>query len=115
MNDLNKRLLKFAVDVFALTNDLPKNLLLTDNLNQLVRASSSPGANYSEAQSASSKRDFHHKIQISLKEMRESHYWLHYFNNLYPGNSIAPELIAESEELCKILSAIAEKTRPLKP
>jgi len=34
------------------------------------------GANYEEAQGAESKGDFVHKLQIALKEMRESHYWL---------------------------------------
>jgi four helix bundle protein len=43
---------------------------------ELLRASTSVGANYEEAQGAESKADFNHKLQIALKEMRESRYWL---------------------------------------
>jgi four helix bundle protein len=111
MNDLSLRLKKFAVEVYQLSLGLRDEPLLRENLNQLIRSSASTGANYSEAQSASSTRDFHNKIRIGLKEMRESHYWLHYFHDLFPEISKSESLIQESEELCKILSTIAYKTQ----
>ena len=43
---------------------------------QLFRSGTSAGANYEEACGASSRADFIHKLQIVLKELRESHYWL---------------------------------------
>jgi len=43
---------------------------------QLAKSSTSSGANYEEAQGAISRADFKNKVHISLKEMRESHYWL---------------------------------------
>jgi four helix bundle protein len=43
---------------------------------QLLRAASSAGANYEEACGAESRADFTHKLQISLKELREACYWL---------------------------------------
>lgn len=111
MNDLEIRLKKFAVDVYQLTRIIRKDLLLQENINQLIRSSASPGANYGEAQSASSPKDFNNKVRIALKEMRESHYWLHYFHEIFPEIKETTSLISESEELCKILSSIVFKTQ----
>ncbi|MBA4407445.1 four helix bundle protein [bacterium] len=47
---------------------------------QLLRAGTSIGANISEVQSAATKKDFIYKLSISLKEARESHYWLKLLN-----------------------------------
>lgn len=47
---------------------------------QLLRSGTSVGANISEAQSAATKKDFINKLSISLKEARESHYWLKLLN-----------------------------------
>jgi four helix bundle protein len=111
MNDLHRRLLKFAADVYRLTVNFRKDPQLNDNVNQLIRSSASPGANYGEAQSASSIKDFNYKIRICLKEMRESHYWLHYFHDIFPELKETEPLVQESEEFCKILSSIAFKTQ----
>lgn len=43
---------------------------------QLTKSATSIGANYEEAQAGSSKLDFTNKVRISLREMRESNYWL---------------------------------------
>ena len=45
-------------------------------ISQLVRAGTSVGANYCEADDAVSKKDFRHMISICKKEARESKYWL---------------------------------------
>jgi four helix bundle protein len=111
MNDLHSRLRKFAVDVYRLSLKLRRDPLLNDNVNQLIRSSSSPGANYGEAQSACSHKDFHNKIRISLKETRESLYWLQYFNDIFAEIEEINSQIQEAEELCKILSSIAFKTQ----
>jgi four helix bundle protein len=111
MNDLHGRLKNFAVAVYKLTLKFRKDSLLNANIDQLIRSSASPGANYGEAQSASSTKDFNNKIRISLKEMRETNYWLEYFNQILPETKELAKLIDESEQLCKILSAIAFKTR----
>ena len=110
MNDLQKRLKKFAVDVYRFSLKLRQDPLLLDNVNQMIRSSASPSANYGEAQSASSRKDFHNKIRICLKEARESYNWLEYFSEIYPSLDEARPLIKEVEELCKILSSIAFKT-----
>jgi four helix bundle protein len=112
MNELHERLKAFAVTVYKLTCKFRNEPMLADNISQLIRSSASPGANYGEAQSASSTRDFNNKIRICLKEMRESNYWLLYFYEIFPEKAELPSLIDESEQLCKILSSIAFKTRP---
>ena len=55
---------------------LPKNLFNYKISSQLIGSGSSIGANYVEANGAESKKDFIHKIRISLKESRETRYWL---------------------------------------
>jgi len=51
---------------------------------QLIRSTGSIGANFSEAQEASSKRDFINKIFIAKKETQETKYWLRIVKELRP-------------------------------
>ena len=70
------RLLDHASAVLSLIDDLPKTAASQTARSQLARSVSSIGANYEEAQAAESKNDFVHKLQIALKEARETCYWL---------------------------------------
>jgi four helix bundle protein len=71
----------------------------------LLRSGTSAGANYEEAQGAESHNDFVHKLQISLKEMRESYFWLRVISGVGLLHSNRLEaLLDESNQLCKILS-----------
>lgn len=115
MNDLQMRLLKFSSGVFKALTHLPYNIDLKDNKNQLIRSSSSPGAHYGEAQSASSRKDFVYKICAVLKELRESYYWLLFFKEIYPKNTEMSILSAEAEELVKIFATILKKVSLHKP
>lgn len=82
---------------------------------QLIKAASSTGANYEEAQAASSKADFSYKTEISLKEMRESNYWLRLIRSIKKDLSTDCEkleyLIKKSGELKSILGSIVSKTK----
>ena len=109
MNDLQKRLLKFSAEVFKAIQKMPYNVDLRDNKNQLIRASSSPGAHYGEAQSATTRKDFIYKIGAVLKELRESYYWLMFFKEIYPSNNDIAVLSEEAEELVKIFATIRKK------
>ncbi len=73
-NDLSKRLLKFAVRVIKFLRTLPKSAEYNVIRYQLIKSATSSGANYDEAQSGSSRADFHNKVNISLKEMSDSKY-----------------------------------------
>ena len=80
---------------------------------QLAKSSTSAGANYEEAQAGSSKPDFNNKVRISLREMRESNYWLRVIKATLPKSKFEDELnylIDESEQLKKILGSIVTKT-----
>ena len=75
-NDLAERLLTYGASIVGLVEALPKTIAGNRIGDQLLRSGTSVGANYEEAQAAESRNDFTHKLQIALKELRESHYWL---------------------------------------
>jgi four helix bundle protein len=73
---IEERLLDYSARVIKLVEALPKTLVGRRIADQLLRSAMSAGANYEEAQGAESREDFTHKLQIALKELRESGYWL---------------------------------------
>ena len=74
--ELEERLVDFAVDMIDVIEGLPDSKAGNHIANQLVRSGTSPAPNYGEAQSAESRRDFLHKMKICLKELRETLIWL---------------------------------------
>lgn len=74
--DLYERLLEFGIKSQTLVKKLPKTDYNKIYGLQLLRSSSSPGANYIEALEALSRKDFIHRLKISRKESRESIHWL---------------------------------------
>ena len=112
MNDLSDRLLKFAIDTIIFLRKLPYSEEMKIIKRQLIKSSTSSGANYEEAQGGSSKADFKNKVFISLKEMRESNYWLKVVEGISEKKDInvsLKKLISESEELKNILGSIVTK------
>ena len=80
---------------------------------QLAKTATSSGANYEESQAGSSKADFNNKVRISLREMRESNYWLRLIGGIIEKTTNKNELvwlINESKELKNILGSIVSKT-----
>ena len=74
--DLGERLLEYGARIIRLVEALPNTVVGRRVGDQLLRSGTSVGANYEEAQGAESRDDFVHKLQIALKELRESNYWL---------------------------------------
>ena len=106
--DLCERFLKFAVAVIKFLKTIPRSVENDVIRYQLTKCSSSMGANYEESQAASSKADFYNKIKISLKESRETAYWLKILKALRLGDrNELDKLITESIELKKILGSIS--------
>jgi len=106
--DLCERFLKFAVEVIKFLKTIPRSVENDVIRYQLTKCSSSMGANYEESQAASSKADFYNKIKISLKEARETVYWLKILKALKLGEqNKLDKLITESIELKKILGSIS--------
>jgi len=108
-NELQKRLFRFAVDVIKLLRSLKGGDDIRIICHQLGKAATSSGANYEEAQGAVSRADFRNKAAISLKEMRETNYWLRILHELYPENKELARLVKESSELKNILGSICTK------
>ena len=110
--DLDERLLDFAVSVGQLTKAFPNDRLGAHVGNQLVRSGTAPAANYAEAQAAESRRDFIHKLKISLKELRESLVWLRLARriDLNAGRSLENAL-KECDELIAIFVKSIETAR----
>ncbi len=75
-NDLSDRLLDFAAEVIKLVTKIKKDDIGKHIGNQLMRSATSCGANYEEACGAQSRADFVHKMQLVLKELKESLFWL---------------------------------------
>ena len=74
--DLEERTLRFAKDIVAFVNAVPKTIANVEIIKQIIRSSGSVGANYIEANEALSKRDFAMRVKICRKEAKESRYWL---------------------------------------
>ena len=112
-NDLCERLFEFAVRVIEFLKTLPYSPENKTIRTQLSKSACSSGANYEESQSGSSKADFSNKVRISLREMRESNYWLRIVKRTVPETD--PKeidyLVMESAELKKILGSIVQKSR----
>ncbi len=110
---IQDRTLSFAVRIVKLCQFLEKQGGVTRVLyKQLIRSGTSIGANVREAQSAQSDRDFLHKLEIALKEARETEYWLML---LVEAELIEEQRIKllrqESDEIIKILVAITKKIK----
>lgn len=74
--DLEKRTLLFAKNTRKFVKTLPSTVSNPEDIKQLVKASSSVGANYIEANEALGKKDFQMRIKICKKETKEAGYWL---------------------------------------
>lgn len=72
-NDLRESTIEFAIEVSDICENISGCAIYT---NQLIRCSSSVGANIYEAKYAQSRADFVHKLEIALKESYESEYWI---------------------------------------
>ena len=102
--ELEDRLLDFGARAGKVVDALPDTRLGRHIAGQLVRSGTSPVANYAEACAAESKRDFIHKLGITLKELRESRAWVKLIMkaDLLPEPRMEP-LLDEVEQLCNIV------------
>lgn len=81
-------------------------------LKQVLRSGTSIGANITEAQGASSKKDFIYKLQISLKEAKETEYWLRLLNATgYLKQKEYESIKPGCKEILKLLTSILKKLK----
>jgi len=105
--DLEKRTAKFGEDIIKFAKTILQNQISAPLITQLVKAGTSVGANYCEADDAESGRDFRHKIGICKKEARETKYWLRMIAVAIPASAEeARKLWNEAKELNLIFNAI---------
>ena len=106
MQDLKQRTFLYAVAVGRLILELPYNVVNKAYTGQLVRSSSSIGANYSAARRAKSDADFINKLKIVEEEADESIYFLKLLKEFNePQKEAIESLINEGNELQKIFVA----------
>jgi four helix bundle protein len=105
--DLEERTAVFGERIIDFLKKLPDNVINKELTRQLVRAGTSVGANYGEADGAESKRDFRHKIAICKKEAKESKHWLRMIARANPERKEeCRSLWGEAHELTLIFSSI---------
>ena len=111
-DDIQERLIDFAVRVIDLGVNLPKSRAGNHIAGQLLRSGTAPAAHYAEARSAESSKDFQHKLKICLKELNESRVWLKIIikSKHFPNPKIDP-LYQECDELCRIINASIKTSR----
>jgi|SRR3989344_2294504 len=101
--EFEERLKQFALRVLKLTKALPKTMENQIYCRQVIRSSSSVGANYAEATCAHTKPDFLHDINKCRKESKESVYWLELLFETNPSFQLKMrDLIGESKQIFKI-------------
>lgn len=109
--DLEERTAVFGETVIGLAKKIPKNPVTIPLISQLVRAGTSVGANYCEADDAVSKKDFKNKIGTCRKESRETKLWLRMIVAAEPEcKAEARKLWQEAKELHLIFAAIWRKS-----
>lgn len=109
---LEERVEKFAEDIIDLIKKVRVNITNKNIIEQLIRSATSIGANYFEANGASSKKDFINKIAISKKEAIETQHWLRMLNKT--DNNLKEEIIKlwdEAKQIGMILSKIISNVR----
>jgi four helix bundle protein len=112
---LEKRTLNFAIEIVKFCTFLRKMNIPNALITQLLKAGTSIGSNYREANRAESKKDFIHKIGIVEKEASETGYWLEVLNGSKLLNTemlnTSNILLKESKELLAIFNSISRNSK----
>lgn len=105
--DLEERTALFGEDIIEFAKSLHRNEINRPLISQLIRAASSIGANYMEADGAESKKDFRHKIALVKKEAKETKHWVRMLAKANPEKKEDLKILwKEAQELTLIFSSI---------
>ncbi len=105
--DLEERTAKFGENIIDFVKKLPYDRVTDELVRQVVRSSTSIGANYMEADCAITKKDFKHKISLCRKESKETKHWLRMIAKANPKHKIPCRVLwQEAQELTLIFSSI---------
>ena len=83
--DLEERVARFGEEIILFCRRVKKDPIVLPLLVQLIKSATSIGANYMEANGASSRKDFANKIYLAKKEAQETNYWLRMLSVYYPN------------------------------
>lgn len=111
-NEFKKRIYQWVLRLITFIDTLPKDAVCAVMGKQLLRSGTSIIANYVEANSASSKKDFTNFFTHSLKSANESKVWLSLLRDTNKGDK--NELGALLTELTEIANVIASSIITLK-
>ncbi len=101
------RIKKLIKEIFELVNKFPKSPAIFRIIEQIMGSATSMGANFVEAQSARSKKEFISIMGIVLKETKETLYWLEIIIDLnLTSKEKINKIYQECSELSRIFSSI---------
>lgn len=110
--DLEERTAKFGEEIIEFTKRIKQTPITLPLIIQLVKAGTSVGANYCEADCAETKKDFEHKMGICKKESKETKHWLRMIARAVPElKDESRKYWQEANELNLIFSSIVNKSR----
>ncbi len=110
--DLEERTAKFGEDIIKFCKSVKKNSISNPLISQLIRSGTSIGANYCEANNASSKKDFKNKIYICKKECQETKHWIRMFAQYEPERKEELKILwKECHELVMVFQKISSSSR----
>jgi len=110
--DIKNRTFRFALQIISIAEKLPDTVTARIMGKQLIRSGTSIGANVEEATTAHSKADFIYRMNVALREARESLYWLRLLEaSQISETKIAAEILQEADEITRILGAIVSSAR----
>ena len=109
-NLIQDKSFQFSLDIIRLYKNLKANKEY-DIAKQILRSGTSIGANVEEAIGAQSKKDFLSKMNISLKEARETYYWLRL---LQKSDMLSPEYLFLQEDNLNIINILSSIVKTLK-
>ena len=113
--DLEERTARFGENITDFCKNLKQNPITRPIISQLIRSGTSIGANYMEANAASSKKDFRNKIFICKKEAQETKHWLRMMARRISERKIeTKKLWKECQELTLIFQKITTSLKKKK-
>ena len=104
--DVKVRAYDFSLEMIKFVNNLPPKQAFRTIGDQLLRSSTSIGANLIEAKASSSRKEFIKYYQIALKSGDETQYWLSLLRNSYKELAVRCDvLLSESKEICSMIAS----------
>lgn len=108
---LEDRTVQFSRSLLQFANTVKLTPVTKPLIDQLVRSATSIGANYAEANNASSRVDFRNKIFIAKKEAAETKYWLILLADIVDDKQTCQELQQECQYILMTLQKVISTLR----